>query len=167
MISYCWQRVILGYLVGLLFGVGRCVLFWHLCGMRRFLRDCGLMARGSGRDFPTDSTGPPYRGCPSIRAKALSSDSSPGRCASTASSPERLRTRTLENSRLITSRWNLHRSTNHRFGHKTSTMILLCEPPAAVAGAKVENGLFVFQGPQDRLLHRSVWRRERPISSSA
>jgi RHS repeat-associated protein len=44
---------------------------------------------------------------------------------STPNSPERLRTRTLENSRLITSRWNLHRSTNHRFGHKTSTMILL------------------------------------------
>ena len=28
---------------------------------------------------------------------------------------------------------------------KPSAMILLCEPPAAVAGAKVENGCFVFQ----------------------
>src|SRR5271157_2297560 len=35
-------------------------------------------------------------------------------------------------------------------------MILLCEHPAAVAGAKVENGFIVFQGPQGRLLHRSA-----------
>jgi len=35
-------------------------------------------------------------------------------------------------------------------------MILLCEPPAVVAGAKVENGFIVFQGPQGRLLHRSM-----------
>src|SRR5271157_869440 len=35
-------------------------------------------------------------------------------------------------------------------------MILLCEHPVVVAGAKVENGFIVFQGPQGRLLHRSA-----------
>jgi len=42
-------------------------------------------------------------------------------------------------------------------------MILLCEHPAAVAGAKVENG-FSFSKAAGRLLHRSVWMRERPIN---
>jgi len=51
---------------------------------------------------------------------------------------------------------------------RLSAMILLCEHPAVVAGAKVENGFIVFQGPQGRLLHRftgceSAQSRSRPI----
>ena len=49
---------------------------------------------------------------------------------------------------------------------KPSTMILLCEHPVAVAGAKVENGFIVFQGPQGRLLHRTCWMRERSFKVS-
>ena len=45
-------------------------------------------------------------------------------------------------------------------------MILLCEHPAAVAGAKVENGFFVFQGRRPSFAP-VCGMRERPINSSA
>ncbi len=108
----------------------------------------------TGEQSPCTNTGwagahPTPFDCPSIREKALSSETSPGRWVSTAgfiAELASLRSKTQEISRLISLQWNLHRSTNHRFGLKRSTMILLCEHPVAVAGAKVENGFFVFQG---------------------
>jgi len=45
-------------------------------------------------------------------------------------------------------------------------MILLCEHPAAAAGAKVENSVS-FSKAVGRLLHRPVGMRERPINSTA
>jgi hypothetical protein len=60
-------------------------------------------------------------GCPSIREKALSSETSPGRWVSTAgfvAELAKLRSKTQEISRLISLQWNLLRSTNHRFGQE-------------------------------------------------
>lgn len=44
--------------------------------------------------------------------------------------PERLRTRPLGNPFRITTRWKLHRSTIHRFGHRKQIMMLLFGHPA-------------------------------------
>jgi hypothetical protein len=44
-------------------------------------------------------------------------------------------------------------------------MILLCEHPAAAAGAKVENG-FSFSKRVSASFAPAVWMRERPINTT-
>ena len=69
-------------------------------------------------------------GCPSIRTKALSRRTNPGGVLAPLIQPERLRTKTLVDSRCITMRGAYKRPTNHRYGHQQPAMMLPCEHPA-------------------------------------